>query len=101
MWHTIYRGGDKRVSSKIRKRKRLQPMTTKIAPPEISENIWGDEEAYYTVQFYNASGFGAESTYTNILAISQAQAIEKVQMSRNIPAYQVYRLYAFIQATRI
>lgn len=77
-----------------------------LSAPVISANIWGDEpeapeQHYYTVQYYNPSGFGTQATYSNILAASSAEACENARSAKGIPMYQKYLLSAFEQKTRI
>ena len=78
-------------------------MTTKIAPPEISENIWGDEpqQAYYEVKYYNPSGFGVERTWVNVLATGEQEAKWFAQSNYGIAQGNMYRVYAFKQNARV
>ncbi len=76
-----------------------------MTAPIISENIWGDteevEQAYYTIRFYNPSGFGVEQEWTNVPATSEEDAKWQVQGSWGIAQGLMYRLDAFKQASRI
>jgi hypothetical protein len=69
--------------------------------PIINENIWGDTEvaqqSYYTVYVYKYDGMGNEATYTNILADSAEDAMERVG---NSYYYQRNPKYAYKQSAR-
>ena len=74
---------------------------TKMAAPIISEDIWGDEPAHYTVRCYNASGFGVTHEMFNVYAKSEAEAKEVMQLKYRIAAGLLYCLYAFKQDGRV
>ncbi len=74
-----------------------------IAAPIISEDIWGDEPelTYYTIRYYNPSGFGIEKEWTNVPATSEQDAKYQAQGSYRIAQGNMYRVYAFKQESRV
>lgn len=78
-------------------------MTTTMTAPVISEDIWGDEveQTYYTVRYYNATGFGVEQEWTNVYAKSETEAKDVAITNYRIAQCNLYRVYAVKQAGRI
>jgi hypothetical protein len=79
---------------------------TMMNAPVISEDIWGDtqeevEQAYYTVRYYNPSGFGVEREWLNVCATSEQDAKWFAQGNYRIAQGNMYRLCAFKQGKRI
>ena len=70
----------------------------------LDNDLWGDtevEQSYYTIRYYNPSGFGVEQEWTNVPAASEEDAKEQAQGSYRIAQGLMYRLCAFKQASRI
>lgn len=86
--------------------KEIETMTQTlvIRPLHLSNDLWDEEvqqQAYYTVRYYNASGIGVEQERMNVLASSEQEAKDIFCSTYRVFQGSMYRLYAFLQEGRI
>jgi len=71
----------------------------------LDNDLWGDtpvaEQSYWTVRYFNPSGFGVEQEWINVYVADEAAARAYAQMNYRIAQSLMYRVVAFKQAARI